>query len=60
MSRFEECCDVFSQIKNKFNWFSYEDDDDSKVFCMPSINSIRVNHCPSCGENIRSIELKEN
>lgn len=59
-----ECCDAFIKMRNNFNWYSYKDDKGNKVLCMPVMRSpngdnLRVNHCPSCGAEVRSIELRE-
>ena len=59
-----ECCGYFENMSWHFDWFSYSDDDGNKVRVMPILKSIdgkvraRVNYCPSCGEKIRSIELR--
>jgi len=59
-----KCCDFFEEIRYHFNWFSYQDDNDKKVYCMPVLKGsgdskdIRINYCPSCGKEIRGIELR--
>lgn len=65
MSEFTFCCKPFETIvKNRFlNWFSYSDDNGKRILVMPYIMvggiQWRVNHCPSCGLNVRSIEIPE-
>lgn len=54
------CCEVFPKIAKTFEWLSYERDKET-MLCMPYIQGIekfRINHCPSCGKKIRSIEIK--
>lgn len=56
-----ECCDVFKSTRQKFEWFSF-DEDGKKVYAMPYIDNngtkYRINHCFSCGKEIRDIQLK--
>lgn len=65
-----KCCDVFIKMADRFNWMRYEKDG-KYVRVMPHIpksNTItgsiikhnhRVNFCPSCGKDIRDIELND-
>ena len=59
-----ECCSILPKIVSSFEWFSCKDDDGNKINVMPCVYSpnedikVRVNYCPSCGEKIRSIELR--
>jgi hypothetical protein len=59
------CCEYFKEFAGRFHWFNFTDEKRGKIYCMPSIDSFkddrmwRVNHCPSCGKEIRSIELTE-
>ena len=58
----EYCCDIFPKIARSFDWLKREDSNKNHVFCMPHIVSdgimYRVNNCPSCGKEIRSIEIQ--
>jgi hypothetical protein len=58
------CCDVFVKLIKDDDfilWMSYNKDDGTKVMVMPyflvSDGKYRVNNCPSCGKEIRSIRL---
>jgi hypothetical protein len=57
------CCAILPKILKEFNWFSYTDEDTvEKRFVMPFIETSngekwRVNNCPSCGEDIRMINI---
>ena len=55
------CCDYFLTIAPHFGWFSIKQDFGKKILCMPYIIGtdpmLRVNNCPSCGKDVRSIEL---
>ena len=57
------CCEVFDNIKDELEWFSFINDEEEKVFCMPCIRSVdgllRVNYCPSCGKEVRGYTYKE-
>lgn len=61
MSKF--CCKVLPEILKEFNWFTYNDEKtNEEVFLMPYIETRegvkwKINHCPSCGENIKSIKV---
>ena len=54
------CCETFKKISKSFNWFSYSVNGNS-ILCMPYIQvgeiKYRVNNCPSCGVEIRDIEI---
>jgi hypothetical protein len=57
------CCDVFPKLFNKINWFSYYSQG-VQILNMPHFitnegERLRINHCPSCGTDIRSIEIEE-
>ena len=60
-----KCCDFFGKMRHHFEWFSYQDDDNKKVRCMPVLKScdgitkLRINYCPSCGKEVRNIELRD-
>lgn len=54
------CCKPFESMVSEFQWYSVAE---NKVYyCMPCIVSNglswRVNFCPSCGENVRSIRIE--
>lgn len=58
------CCDSFRSFAgHSFHWMSYSEDDGTKVFVMPFLDvngqKFRVNNCPSCGTEVRSIRLSE-
>ena len=56
----EICCETFKKVSKSFSWFSYSGNGNS-ILCMPNIQvgeiKYRVNHCPSCGAEIRDIEV---
>jgi hypothetical protein len=53
----KHCCDVFPIIKHHFEWMSL----DKEILLMPHITinetKYRINHCPSCGKEIRDIQV---
>lgn len=58
-----ECCEWFPKMIERFEWFSF-DENGKKVLCMPHFNvsedlQLRVNHCPSCGKEVRGIEIRK-
>lgn len=63
----KHCCDILKYSLSLFYWMTYIDyEDEGKIkYIMPYIydkekeKKYRVNHCPSCGANIRDIELTE-
>lgn len=54
------CCEVFKNNLDKFDWYSFGETPDKK-FVMPIMKETqwRVNHCFSCGKEVRSIEVPE-
>ena len=60
-----KCCEWFPRMMNQFDWFSFLDDKGDKIYCMPCVKDLddnrqlRVNYCPSCGKEVRGIELKQ-
>jgi hypothetical protein len=59
--RDKHCCESFKDFIPFFYWMNYCDDD-KIIYIMPyhDVNDdykLRVNHCPSCGAEIRDIEL---
>lgn len=55
------CCGYFEKLLQNFGWFSIQTDEGEKL-CMPYMlagsEKIRVNNCPVCGKEVRSIEIK--
>lgn len=53
------CCKYFEKMKNKFDWMQISN---TNILVMPhfdiSEEKIRINYCPSCGEEISDIELE--
>lgn len=56
------CCDIWPQILSAFDWWSVVDEPTRLM--MPNIKTVnesgkqtswRVNHCPSCGKEIRNV-----
>ena len=58
MEKDKICCDAFLKIAPHLGWFMLDD-----KFIMPYIANtrpqLRVNFCPSCGKEVRDIELKD-
>lgn len=56
------CCDIFTKMAQNFSWMSYTNDKNESILCMPYLlkdnKMYRINHCPSCGKEIRSIEIE--
>ena len=52
------CCESFKLLVPSFKWMICLD-----VYVMPymqvGVSKLRVNHCPSCGTEVRDIELTE-
>lgn len=60
----EYCCDIFQFMIPSFAWFKYDDDQEGTIYLMPCIETMdgekyRVNHCPSCGKEVRGIMIPE-
>ncbi len=58
------CCDSFKQLIHQINWFSYTDDEGVIIMLMPCFigsdnNKYRINHCPTCGTDVRQLKLTE-
>ena len=56
------CCESFKDFIPLFNWMTYNLE--GAKYIMPHIivndnYKLRVNYCPSCGTEIRDIELTE-
>jgi len=53
------CCDAFKKFIPTFGWMKTEEN----IFLMPYIqcgdSKMRIDHCPSCGKEVRSIEFTE-
>lgn len=58
----EYCCNSFTKIAKGISWMQFVDENKETILCMPYIKSgeikYRINYCPSCGKEIRSIEIK--
>ena len=54
------CCEQFKRLICTFEWFGFQNDDDDKLL-MPHITvndvKVRINFCPSCGANVRNIQI---
>ena len=52
------CCEVLAENINKFMWYSHILNK-KKILIMPVIPTthLRVNHCFSCGAEIRDIQV---
>jgi hypothetical protein len=50
------CCDVWIKVMGRFDWMHFEENSD--ILTMPHIKSgeqrFFVNHCPSCGADVRN------
>lgn len=59
-----DCCDIWPKIRDSFAWFQF--DDYRNVYAMPCIEDVeckpvwRVNYCPSCGAERRSVVWNTN
>jgi len=55
------CCGYFEKLLQNFGWFSIQTEEGEKL-CMPYMLSgnekIRVNNCPACGKEVRSVEIE--
>lgn len=56
------CCEVFPKMIDRFSWFVFMGDHSRR--CMPYIRRTdgewRINFCPSCGSDVRAVEIDEN
>ena len=54
-----DCCDLWSHFLGRFDWMR---DPESDVLLMPHVKTPsglwRVNHCPSCGKDVRGCIVK--
>jgi hypothetical protein len=62
MDKVQFCCDAFKKLIPTFQWMTFaEGEQKGEVFLMPHIEvdgtKYRVNHCPVCGKEVRSIEI---
>jgi hypothetical protein len=66
------CCEPFKQLIHQINWFSSAqrvqcrdtNDDGEKIILMPCFigsdgNKYRINHCPTCGADVRQLKFTE-
>jgi len=60
----EYCCSAFQEFIPFFSWMIMaEEEDNPRVKVMPHVLSEngtrwRVNHCPSCGQYMRNIQIE--
>lgn len=58
--RSKPCCEAFEKVAKTFHWHTMEYDN-REVYVVPTIiandTKHRVNYCPSCGTEVRDIEL---
>ena len=60
------CCEVFEEFIITFSWFELKADNKNEIdlMIMPykEIKGVkyRINHCPSCGGNVRDITISKN
>lgn len=59
----EMCCEIFPKLIESFDWFTIDNDNCGKDYIMPNIKrgiiSYRVNHCPSCGAEVRGVRIPD-
>jgi hypothetical protein len=62
------CCGSFEKYAKQFKWMILDQECEERKYIMPHINIIdekydtikmRVNHCPTCGFEVRNIELSQ-
>jgi len=56
------CCDTFRKMLSAFQWFTYtEEDSDTMLMPCIEVNGMkwRVNHCPSCGKEVRNVLISK-
>lgn len=55
-----DCCEAWPMIATRLDWVRYEDY--PEFLSMPHLkvggHLWRVNHCPSCGTEVRDINMK--
>lgn len=57
------CCDGFEKHAKHLDWMWFNDDNGQNILVMPHIlisnttERLRVNYCPTCGHNIRAIQI---
>ena len=59
------CCEPFKRFIHQLSWFSYTNDEGEIIILMPCFigsdnNKYRINHCPTCGADVRQLKLTEN
>jgi len=63
MDKIQFCCHPYKMMAQTFQWFSYVNDQNIRIFLMPSIKVDetfwRVDHCPACGTSTRAITIPE-
>ena len=59
----KHCCKYFKHFINYFYWMTYFDNNEKIKYIMPYTYQdgikYRVNNCPSCGAEVRDIELSK-
>jgi len=59
----KHCCESFKHFIDIFYWMTYVDKKDKIKYIMPYTYQdgikYRVNYCPSCGAEVRDIELNK-
>lgn len=55
----DHCCAMWPKIRPLLGWFMTEDEPRTRLMPVigePIAGAPRVNHCPSCGAYVRSVE----
>lgn len=54
------CCNTFEKLIIRFNWMKLAE---TGEYIMPYLQvgdiKYRINNCPSCGKEVRNIQIKE-
>lgn len=59
------CCKPFEKLILQLNWFTYTDEKtNEKILLMPHFigndyRQYRINHCPTCGAEVRQFQITE-
>jgi hypothetical protein len=51
------CCEAFPRLIESFDWFKWKDDGSIRVLPVMRGTLLRLNFCPSCGSEVRHIEI---
>lgn len=49
-------CFFLEQWKDRVNWFKMDVPGEG-ILCIPSVEKLRINYCPSCGAYIREVQI---